>query len=240
MHAKSTNYKRKLSESMRTIENAMTKMSRPAIAFSGGKDSHVVKCIAQEIDPSVPIHFGHEQWILPETEALIASTDGIIKTALPDSHAEWLSVWQDKDEVPSDVRYIDPALGLNEFNYERSMFDWDGKFLGLRADENKHRRVLLHTRGELYFCQRHDMWECNPIAFWSTWDVWAYLIDNEIEYNKAYNKLATLGVPIERRRIGPLAQEKVLGFGQMTILKRGWPELFNRFAAKHPEARSYV
>jgi hypothetical protein len=28
--------------------------------------------------------------------------------------------------------------------------------------------------------------------------------------------------------------------GQLAILKRGWPALYNRFAAAHPEAASYT
>ena len=52
--------------------------------------------------------------------------------------------------------------------------------------------------------------------------------------------MSEIGVPLEQQRIGPLAVDSVLGYGQLAILKRGWPDVFNRYAARHPEARNYV
>ena len=84
------------------------------------------------------------------------------------------------------------------------------------------------------------MWQCNPIAHWTVMDVWAYIHIHAIAYNKAYDILTALRVPLDEQRIGALAQRTVLGYGQLEILKRGWPDLFNRFAARFPEARAYV
>ncbi len=71
-------------------------------------------------------------------------------------------------------------------------------------------------------------------------DVWAYIVSNNVSYNAAYDRLAEIGVPLAQQRIGPLAVERVLGYGQIALLKRGWPELWNRYAERYPEVRAYV
>lgn len=238
-HARSPRFKRVVDEANRYIEEALQRMEQPSVAFSGGKDSTVVLDLVRRQRSDVVAHFGHEQWLLPETEAFVAQVGNLVKTALPDSHAEWFSVWQNPDDVPDDTQYINREE-YTEFNYERRMMGWDGKFLGLRAEENSYRRIFLKRFGAMRYCSTHDMWECNPIAFWKVEDVWAYIVSRDLPYNKAYDKLAELGVPIINRRIGPLAQQKVLEHGQMVILRRGWPDLFGRFAAAHPEAWGYV
>ncbi len=239
LHGRSNDFKQKVEKARAIVENAFHTMKNPAVAFSTGKDSHVALHLVRGIAPDVVAHFGHEQWLLPETEAVLAGTSNLVQTALPDNHAEWFDVWGDVSQVPEGIHYIDPKT-FNEFNYEVQAMGWDGKVLGLRAQENKQRRIFLHRMGTLFFCQRHGMWECNPVAFWTVWDIWAYIAKYDLPYNKAYDKLAAMGVPIEQRRIGPIAQGKVLQLGQMAILKQGWPELFNRFAAAHPEARNYT
>lgn len=232
-------FRRKVEQATEIIGDALARMQSPYVAYSGGKDSTVVLHLVRAQKPDVPAHFGHEEWLLPETEALIAETDNVVKSALPDSHAEWFAVWQDASAVPDDVQYIDPAQ-YNEFDYARRKFNWDGAFIGLRAAENAQRRHMLRKQGLLFACQRHGVWECNPIAWWSTEDVWTYIHAHGVPYNRAYDKLAAMGVPLERQRIGPLAQARVLGYGQMALLKRGWPDLYNRFVARYPEASAYV
>jgi len=78
------------------------------------------------------------------------------------------------------------------------------------------------------------------VAWWSTLDIWAYIFSRNLPYNHAYNKMDEMGIDLERQRIGPFAVERVLGYGQLQILKRGWPDLYNQFVAQYPEMRAYV
>ena len=214
-------------------------MQSPGIAFSGGKDSSIVLHLVRQQVPDTLAFFGDEEWRLPETEALIAATPNVTRTALRDAHAEWFTAWENTRPDPEQALWIEPGK-YDEFNYERELLHLDGKFLGLRADESRARGLHLKRHGALHFCQAHELWECSPIASWTVEDVWGYLLARAVPYNRAYDKLCELGVPLEWQRIGPLAQARVLSFGQLAILKRGWPELFNRFAAKYPEARNCV
>jgi 3'-phosphoadenosine 5'-phosphosulfate sulfotransferase (PAPS reductase)/FAD synthetase len=115
----------------------------------------------------------------------------------------------------------------------------DTVLLGLRQEESAIRRMHLRKFGPLFYSESDKSWHCNPIHDWTWLDVWAYIISNHLDYNRAYDRLEEIGVAPEHQRVGPLAVEQVLGYGQMAILKRGWPELFNRFASEHPEAREY-
>lgn len=61
-----------------------------------------------------------------------------------------------------------------------------------------------------------------------------------IEYNAVYDRLAEMSIPRVHWRVAPYAGASALGFGRWAILKQGWPDLFNRFAAEFPEARAYL
>lgn len=61
-----------------------------------------------------------------------------------------------------------------------------------------------------------------------------------MDYNRAYDVLAGLGLPLREQRVGPLAVERAIGYGQLAILRRGWPQLYAAFVAKYPEAASYT
>lgn len=240
-HARTPRYEGRVQSARALVAQMLACCERPWVAFSGGKDSTVVLHLVRSLAPDTPAHYGHEQWVLPETEALIAATPDVTQTALPDRHAEWFDVWQDPAEVPEGVTYIDPTQGLDEWNYGHALLGADGMFLGLRAEENSDRRMFLLRRGPLFYCHRHGLWECNPLYNWTVHDVWAYIADRQVPYNAAYDRLGEMGVPLQYQRIGPLAQGRVLAFGgQMSKLKIGWPELFNRFAAVYPEALDYL
>lgn len=239
LHAQLKSFRYKVARAMRLVERALAQMPAPYVAFSGGKDSTVTLDLVRRIAPDTPAQYGHEQWILPETEELIRRTPNVVQTALPDRHSEWYTVWDDPSDVPPGVIYVDRDI-YTEFNYARELLGFDGCFLGLRKEENSYRYLHLKRRGPLFHCERHGMLECCPIHDWTVMDVWAYIYSRDLDYNRAYDRLSEIGVPLERQRIGPLSQWKALGYGQIAILKRGWPDLWNRFAAAFPEASGYT
>ena len=107
-------------------------------------------------------------------------------------------------------------------------------------DEAGYRRVHLRKNGVLFQAQKTGKWHCNPIAWWSVEDVWAYIFSHQIDYNAAYDKLDDLGLSADEQRIGPLAVERVLGYGQLAILRRGWPEIYRNLVAHFPEVATYT
>jgi len=227
-HARSKAFRFQVEQARRTIEKSLLEMKSPYIALSGGKDSTVIYSLVREFLPDIPAIWSDDEWFLPETLEYIQrlQQNGLDVRQIRTNawHAEWFQIKGDWDGIQDYAR----------------QHDFDGVFLGLRQEENNTRRVHLRTMGKLFLAKSDGFWHSNPIGDWSWKDVWAYILSNNIDYNKAYDKLEEMGIEPKFQRIGPLAVEGVLGYGQMVILKRGWLDLFNRFAAEHPEARAYV
>lgn len=236
LYSKTKAFAYKVKNAETIIARMFTVSSKPYVGFSSGKDSTVVAFLVSQFITDVPLLYGDEEWLLPETDEYLQRVQALnrsrfhrIKAA--DTHAEWFKVWQDD---PNAI-HSDNASGV----YAKSQ-GWNGCFLGLRQDENARRKIYLRSKGPLFYSEKDGVWMCNPIHDWMWMDVWALIVSRSIDYNRAYDKLEEMGVEPERQRIGPLAQERVLGYGQLVILKRGWPDLFNRFAEKFPEATRYT
>lgn len=235
LHARLPRYRRLVAQAQEIISDALERMAHPYVAFSGGKDSTVVLHLVRAIAPDTVAAWGDDEWNLPETMALIEQTPNLVRRASRIQHAEWFTSWDsDNPQLPDGTVWVE---GHMAFERERGH---DGVFMGLRADENSRRRHYLRRFGTLHYATSNEIWQCNPLAWWSAMDVWAYLYANQVPYNTAYDKLQAMGLPLDRQRIGPLANARVLGYGQISILKRGWPDLYNRFAAAYPEATAYV
>ena len=227
LRARFPEYCQRVARSQRLIAEALERLGNPYIAFSTGKDSTVVLHLVRGIRPDTIAIYGDDEWLLPESESLLSETPNVRRIKMRVQHADWFIAWNGEDcAEPSPTWAADMGF--------------DGVFLGLRTEENVRRKLLIRQRGATFYVERRKMWLCNPIAAWTTQDVWTYILSNEISYNRAYDVLQRIGVPLDQQRIGPLANERVLGRGQLALLKRGWPDLFNRFAATHPEARAYV
>lgn len=228
LHSRTAGYRRKVKRARLVIESALELGVPGYVALSGGKDSTVVHNLIMELYPSVPAVWSDDEWYLPETLDYIRRLQDtgldVRQIRTNAQHAAWFSVQGDYNGIPDYAR----KQGLELC------------FLGLRQEESSVRRIHLRTFGPLFFAKSDGFWHCNPIHDWAWQDVWAYIVSREVDYNRAYDRLEEIGIPPEHQRIGPLAVERVLGYGQLAILKRGWPELFNRFAAAHPEANNYV
>lgn len=240
LHARLHSFARKVELARVTIGLALERMRAPYVAFSGGKDSSVALHLVRSVRPETPAVWGDDEWHLPETLALIDATPNLQRIASRIQHSEWFTSWDTPEpQLPAGTIWIDTAHGGGLQTFARSQ-GYDGVFLGLRADENSRRRVHLRTLGTLYYANNHQVWQCNPLAWWSTMDVWAYISTQGVAYNRAYDRLAEIGVPPDRQRVGPLSQARVLGYGQMAVLKRGWPDLYRAFVERYPETGAYV
>lgn len=241
MLARLTSFRDRADRALRLIDTALSQMKQPYVASSMGKDSDVVLDLVRRVNPDVTAIMGYDDWLLPETEEKRRATQSLIPVAATIWHSEFYTSWPNgkPEKLPDSVLWFDAVRNSRVAPYALSQ-GFDGAFIGLRKQEASYRRFHLNSRGGLFFCKTHSMLECNPIADWKVEDVWAYLLSRDIAYNRAYDKMCEMNIPLSAQRIGPMSAEAVSGYGQMAILKRGWPESFNSFAASHPEARSYV
>lgn len=226
-HAHSSAFVRKLAHSEHVVSEWLSLCTWPYISYSAGKDSQVVMDLVRRQRPSVPAIYHDDEWELPETTEIVTATPHLTRIATRVRHSEWFVVNEGSEE----------SGGTGDWAARRG---YDGAAIGLRADESRDRKVHIRAYGELFRAERRRVCQCYPLAWWTTRDVWAYILSREIPYNRAYDRLAEIGVDPQRRRIGPLAVSGAMERGQMAILKRGWPELYERFAERYPEAKGYV
>lgn len=228
LHAQTSNFKYQISQAEKIIARALELEVVPHVALSGGKDSTVVFEMVKQRKPDITAVWSDDKWFLPETleyiQQLQARGDDVRKIRTNAKHTDWFKISGDWDGIQDYARQH--SFGLT--------------FLGLRQEESTERKIHLRKQGALFFAKSDQLWHCNPIHNWTWRDVWAYIVSRELDYNHAYDKLEAMGISPERQRIGPLAVERVLGYGQLAILKQGWPELFNEFVAEFPEASSYT
>lgn len=126
--------------------------------------------------------------------------------------------------------------------HEEHQQGYTGVFLGMLAKESRTRAYALHSGYRtLYRVQSEaGMWHCCPLASWDKRDIWAYVVSRHLSYNAAYDTLAALDVPLERRRVAPLTCFRTAHYGSVVTLRRGWPVLYNQLAETFPCVRVFA
>lgn len=89
----------------------------------------------------------------------------------------------------------------------------DGKsvsLIGLRAEESPSRRFVMFGEDNTLFWMRriHEPNKAYPIIDWSYTDVWKFLCENHLKYNKVYDKMYMLGLNLRQMRVSNLIHEK--------------------------------
>lgn len=232
-HSKTIGFATQVEKTQRIVEQWLEKSGKVTVSFSGGKDSTALLHLVRSYQADAPAVYTEGQWQLPETKELMEGTSNLIRIHRKSKHCDWLVDWAELETPEYKNKKTDAK------NIWAKDHGYDGVGIGLRADENSRRSIHIKTKGVMFFT-KFEIWQCYPLAWWRCKDVWAYLVKHDILYNKAYDVMEQIGVPVDQQRIGPLAVDRVLGFGQLAILKKGWPELFNQFAAEFPQARNFV
>lgn len=234
----------KLKTHKAAVEHARLRVARwlkevknPYVAFSTGKDSTCVLHLVREQNPEIPAVYFDAGAAFPESLEMLESTPNVIKFLTLEPILETLRRFDFTagDELENEtLRQCTPIKELLE------EYHFDGVAYGLRAEENHGRAMHARIRGAVFRYKRDGLWGCQPIHDWTFNNVWAYIVAHDIDYCAVYDRLMEMGLPPEDCRLSYWAGETKRRWGRWTILKRGWPELFNRFAAEFPEARCYV
>jgi len=82
--------------------------------------------------------------------------------------------------------------------------------IGLRAEESPDRRfVMFGEDSEMFWLRRvNEPHKAYPIIDWRYKDVWKYLIEGGLPYNKIYDKMYMLGLDLRSMRVSNLIHEK--------------------------------
>lgn len=100
--------------------------------------------------------------------------------------------------------------------------------IGLRSEESPDRRfVMFGEDSEMFWLRRKaEPFKAYPIIDWGYTDVWKYLIENNLKYNKIYDKMYMLGGNLRSFRVSNLVHEKA--FRCLTDLQEIEPETYDK------------
>ena len=225
----------RVDESMSIISAALGRVSRPYVAFSGGKDSLVVAHLVSRIDDSIPMVYCDDELLYPEHVRYMLDMKALYGARLRvveggSVHGGWFVPWR---MLPR-WRQPDSALGMEYLDWmhqERARGRWklgpgqlagrlgyDSVCLGLRRGESLRRADILEAATGIDML--NGVTYINPIIDWTTDDVWEYIHEIELPYCGVYDVMDRIGVGRHKARVGPLP----LSEGQH--LWRGWPWLY--------------
>lgn len=239
-YARSSQFAGKLAAANLIISEWLSHCQIGYVAFSGGKDSTVLLDLVRRQRPETIALFCDDEWHLPETMTFLDIVPNLTRIASRVMHASWFISWEDGPvNLPAGVEWIEAKQGQGAPTWAREN-GMDGAAVGIRVDENNYRRIHVKAMGTCFYAKAKAVWQCYPLAHWTVREIWSYIVSRGLAYNAAYDRLGEIGVAPAAQRIGPLAQQRALPFAQLAILRTGWPRLFDQFAAKHPEAYSYV
>ncbi len=190
LRARSPEYKRHLDASIQTIHRAH-QVAEFVLSWSAGKDSTVMVHLVRSLYPDVPIMIQFDDCDWPETRPYsvrVASAQGWDHHVVePD-----FSVWErmaagriGEEAFCSQAHSLTQDSFLKPLAKKQAELGCNGVYMGLRANESKARNLHLMRRGELYQIEDGE-WRCCPLAKWTSEDVFAYMIQHDIEINPCY------------------------------------------------------
>lgn len=159
--------KAKIAQAGEIIDKALD-IEKAYVACSWGKDSLVLSHLVLSINPAIPIvHIGSEHQNLFDNYA--------------DVEASFLS------QFPCDYKKVDLGLKNAKTTFEKLKKELPPlAFVGLRAQEGKHRKASLCSRGVICQYKKGGFRAC-PLAWWDWKDIWGYIVANNLDYLNSYD-----------------------------------------------------
>lgn len=224
-HCRSQRFQRKVSESLRILEEWALACRKPTISCGGGKDSTAVLLLAMRLGLDVPVYRADPPNPLPDRPGYV---DALARA----SGMEWRVVpyWWDVDAVLSGAEPYPALLKIRKLKEAYETDRVDGVALGLRSEESKGRMWLQRTKGSTYLAGRVMM--CNPILRWSAEETVGFaLSEDKLPLNPVYRKLR-LAPELNRLRDGTWYPREIAdGRGYREWLGLHYPEVICQYDA---------
>lgn len=245
-----------LDATIKRISHLFDNYDNISLSFSGGKDStvlfHLINSEAKKRDRKFILYFQDQEaeyqgtidfveWAMSQPNVIPMWYQVPIFMTNAASHQQlFLWAWGDGEEWVRDKNPIAIHQIENKYPKRFHKFNlWVGQnlrklkgksvsIIGLRAEESPDRRfVLFGEDSELFWLRRkNEPFRAYPIIDWSYTDVWKYLIENNLKYNKIYDKMYMLGGNLRYFRVSNLVHEKA--FRCLVDLQELEPETYNK------------
>lgn len=195
LHAETKGFQRRLRQSCEWIDYCFECFEIPVLNYSGGKDSlvllHLVcqQCGYDDVDI---YHFDNGLLDVPGVDSFVRESVDRIGGAL---------FVRTSERVNSEAMIREEGHGYSGFwgqywNLARER-GWDLRLIGIRAAESTQRRDRFASEQPINGNAEPPV--AAPIHHLSTRDVWAYIVEHDLEYHEIYDKQGALYDDIEAR-----------------------------------------
>lgn len=230
------------------------------LAFSGGKDStvlfHLLNDEAKKRDRKFILYFQDQEaeyqgtidfveWAMSQPNVIPLWYQVPIFMTNASSHQQlFLWAWGEGEKWVREKNKL--AIHNIDKRYPKRFYKfnlWVGQelrkrpgscvsIIGLRAEESPDRRFVMFGEDSNLFWLRkvNEPNKAYPIIDWKFKDVWKYLIENNLPYNKVYDKMYMLGQDLRTMRVSNLVHEKA--FRCLTDLQELEPDTYEKLEAR--------
>lgn len=240
-HSKTSGFRNRLKRASNTIEHAYQLCKNPFVSWSIGKDSNAMLWLVLQKHPDAIVRV----LTVGETRHLYPMID--------DHFQWWINKFPEMDFAEINVDHVygdgwetaefweqNKSLSTRYTKYFHSFGNWDGVFIGYRAEESRDRRLWLGNRLpdcpyaiRQYSPNRKDskagVYRIAPLDKWTTNDVMAVNVMNNIPLLPEYQ---TDGF---ESRTALRISKRTLEHGQLAKLRQRDPAQWNMLIARFPE-----
>ena len=215
-----------------------------AVSVSWGKDSLALAHLALDTLGPVPLFHMASPYGLPgydECRAYFAARATVHELPASRSLAEYIAWCQDIG-LPHERERNVHQKAVSEIKRDRGT-EWAREHgftvqaLGMRIAEKGPRARVLRKRGPVYE-MADGSWKCCPLAYWTTKEVWAYLVSRGVPYNRRLYDAETHGQTRETLRNTGWLSTDGAEEGRIAWLAFHFPDEYATLAAHFPQVQA--
>lgn len=172
LYAQMPEHKFLVNKTVAFIRWALQRVKNPYLACSFGKDSSVMLHLVFNQYPNIQVKFLGKK-----------------ETTLIDDYAGIVDWWRNRNVLIDWLTYRGWMEGGTQKGIAKNMQadEHDSFFVGIRKEESVARRITLKKDGK-FFLMKDGKVRIAPLADWTTKDVAAYMVANELPVLGAYKR----------------------------------------------------
>lgn len=183
----------KVNSALEWIARGLEEFERPAIGYSGGKDSEVVRYLVRQIRPETTCYHCNTGVEAIETIKQVATIENCIILHPADGITFFGGVKEKgwpvmKGKGKKKVNWCCDDLKDKPMKRAIKKYNIDLLFDGITSAESHQRHMFLSAYGPYHFVKSWNVHKCHPIHDWTEDEVWAFIRKKNIPYNTRYDK----------------------------------------------------